>query len=41
MQITDELRVSSLHLTFNQEEEWGELHETHGFLQRVGIQYHW
>ena len=32
--------MSSLHMTFNTDEEWGQL-STHGFLQRMGIQYHW
>jgi predicted N-acyltransferase len=32
--------VSSLHVTFNTEEE-AELCEGAGFLSRVGVQYHW
>jgi uncharacterized protein len=32
--------VSSLHITFNTEEEWLALGEA-GYLQRCGIQYHW
>lgn len=34
------LKVSSLHLTFCQEAEWRELGQA-GFLQRIGVQYHW
>lgn len=36
----EELKVSSVHMTFNTEEEWRDLGQ-HGFLQRTGIQYHW
>ena len=34
------MRVSSLHLTFNTKEEWEGLAAL-GYLQRMGIQYHW
>ncbi len=37
---TDELGVSSLHMTFNTKEEH-EMMKNMGFLSRVGIQYHW
>lgn len=36
----DEYKVSSLHITFNTEEEWRAL-EGEGFLSRIGLQYHW
>ena len=36
----DNLGVSSLHVTFNTEEESTGLTSV-GFLQRTGIQYHW
>ena len=32
--------VSSLHMTFNTEQEWQTLAKV-GFLKRNGIQYHW
>jgi len=38
--ITDNLGVSSMHVTFNTEEESTALTSV-GFLQRTGIQYHW
>lgn len=38
--IPEEMGVSSLHVTFNNNEEW-ELLSNHGFLKRAGIQYHW
>lgn len=38
--ITDELKVSSLHVTFTEEEE-AQLLQQEGFLHRTGIQYHW
>lgn len=40
--VADEMQASSLHVTFNTEEEWALLPEAAGdFLQRRGIQYHW
>lgn len=36
----DELGVSSLHMTFNQEAEANEMAQL-GYLHRTGIQYHW
>ncbi|KAJ8768174.1 hypothetical protein K2173_021114 [Erythroxylum novogranatense] len=33
-------RVSSLHITFPSEKEWNKL-KGKGFLQRIGMQYHW
>lgn len=36
----DELEVSSLHMTFNTEDEWAALGQL-GYQQRTGIQYHW
>ncbi|KAK9837165.1 hypothetical protein WJX81_007626 [Elliptochloris bilobata] len=39
-QVADEYKVSSLHITFNTEEEWRAL-EGEGFLSRIGLQYHW
>lgn len=36
----DELGVSSLHMTFNQELEANEMAQL-GYLHRTGIQYHW
>lgn len=38
--VADELEVSSAHVTFNEESEWKTMAEE-GFLQRIGIQYHW
>lgn len=35
-----QLKVSSLHITFNSSNEWEKLGEK-GFLQRIGMQYHW
>jgi uncharacterized protein len=36
----EELKVSSLHFTFNTKAEWDSLKDC-GYLQRTGIQYHW
>lgn len=33
-------QLSSLHITFPPENEWQKLKEE-GFLQRIGMQYHW
>lgn len=33
-------QVSSIHITFSSENEWQNLKEK-GFLQRIGMQYHW
>jgi len=38
--ITDQLGVSSLHITFSSAEEWGALGAL-GLQQRRGIQFHW
>ncbi|KAL7119713.1 hypothetical protein ACP275_02G079300 [Erythranthe tilingii] len=38
--LTIKFQVSSLHITFPSANEWGKLKEK-GFLQRVGMQYHW
>ncbi|KAI9178241.1 hypothetical protein LWI28_024258 [Acer negundo] len=38
--LTTKSRVSSLHITFPSETEWNKLREQ-GFLQRIGMQYHW
>ena len=38
--LAERLRVSSLHVTFPTEAEWRRL-GTHGFLLRLGQQYHW
>ncbi|MCL7048087.1 hypothetical protein MKW94_025227 [Papaver nudicaule] len=38
--LTAKFKVSSLHITFPSENEWLKMKE-HGFLQRVGLQYHW
>jgi predicted N-acyltransferase len=32
--------VSSLHITFNTEDEWREMGQA-GWLKRTGLQYHW
>lgn len=32
--------VSSVHVTFSAQEEWQAM-AAHGFLQRIGMQYHW
>lgn len=37
-QIADQLGVSSLHMTFNTQQEWEQLGKRHGYLQRAGIQ---
>jgi len=39
-QVADAVGVSSLHVTFNTEEEWEEMRER-GFLARTGVQFHW
>ncbi|CAN6475472.1 unnamed protein product [Victoria cruziana] len=38
--LADKLQVSSLHVTFPSENEWLEMKKD-GFLQRIGMQYHW
>ncbi|XP_058090038.1 uncharacterized protein LOC131236697 [Magnolia sinica] len=38
--LTAEFQVSSLHVTFPSENEWHKMKEN-GFLQRIGMQYHW
>ncbi|TVR81282.1 MAG: N-acetyltransferase [Rhodospirillales bacterium] len=38
--LPDSLGVSSLHVTFTSEAEWARL-GTLGFLQRIGLQFHW
>ncbi|KAL5714693.1 hypothetical protein ACHQM5_016619 [Ranunculus cassubicifolius] len=38
--LTDKLQISSVHVTFPSEAEWHQMRE-HGFLQRIGMQYHW
>ncbi|XP_043687469.1 uncharacterized protein LOC122638661 isoform X4 [Telopea speciosissima] len=38
--LTAKFEVSSLHITFPSENEWHNMKE-HGFLQRIGMQYHW
>ncbi|KAL3814554.1 hypothetical protein ACJIZ3_015822 [Penstemon smallii] len=38
--LTIEFQVSSLHITFPTANEWGKLKKK-GFLQRIGMQYHW
>ncbi|XP_028804033.1 uncharacterized protein LOC114759107 isoform X1 [Neltuma alba] len=38
--LTDKFELSSLHITFPTENEWNKLGEK-GFLQRMGMQYHW
>ncbi|KAK6159675.1 hypothetical protein DH2020_003056 [Rehmannia glutinosa] len=38
--LTVKFQVSSLHITFPSADEWGKLKEK-GFLQRIGMQYHW
>ncbi|XP_027160745.1 uncharacterized protein LOC113761805 [Coffea eugenioides] len=38
--LTTKFQVSSLHITFPSASEWGKLKEE-GFLQRIGMQYHW
>jgi predicted N-acyltransferase len=40
VQACQELKLSSVHITFCQEVEWNELGET-GWLQRLGTQFHW
>lgn len=37
-QIADQLGVSSLHMTFNTQQEWEQLGSQHKYLQRAGIQ---
>ncbi|KAK9134148.1 hypothetical protein Syun_013478 [Stephania yunnanensis] len=39
-ELTAKLQVSSLHITFPSEDEWEQM-KKHGFLQRIGMQYHW
>ncbi|KAF4403616.1 hypothetical protein G4B88_002469 [Cannabis sativa] len=38
--LTAKFQISSLHITFPSENEWCKLSEQ-GFLQRIGMQYHW
>uniref|UniRef100_A0A1D1YMB3 Protein TolB n=1 Tax=Anthurium amnicola TaxID=1678845 RepID=A0A1D1YMB3_9ARAE len=38
--LTNKLQVSSLHVTFPSEGEWQKMRKD-GFLQRIGMQYHW
>ncbi|KAK8664977.1 hypothetical protein V6N13_084744 [Hibiscus sabdariffa] len=40
MGLTAKSQVSSLHITFPSEDEWYKLKDK-GFLQRMGMQYHW
>jgi hypothetical protein len=40
VQLTERLEVSSLHVTFPTEPEWRTLGE-HGWLTRIGYQFHW
>jgi len=40
VQACEELGLSSVHVTFCQEAEWGALGEA-GWLQRIGVQFHW
>ncbi|QQS12862.1 MAG: N-acetyltransferase [Rhodospirillales bacterium] len=39
--IADGNGISSLHVTYCPEKEWTRLSERHGFLRRMGRQYHW
>lgn len=39
-ELARQFKVSSLHVTFPTEEEWRKMGDL-GFLQRVGMQYHW
>lgn len=39
--IADEMKVSSLHVTFNSKEELAHFSRERGYLTRTGIQYHW
>ncbi|XP_020673271.1 uncharacterized protein LOC110092915 isoform X1 [Dendrobium catenatum] len=38
--LTEKFQVSSLHVTFPSESEWKQM-KNFGFLQRIGMQYHW
>ncbi|KAL2939460.1 ETS translocation variant 2 [Bienertia sinuspersici] len=38
--LTSKFQVSSMHVTFSTESQWNEMKEK-GFLQRIGMQYHW
>ncbi|XP_010533222.1 PREDICTED: uncharacterized protein LOC104809035 isoform X2 [Tarenaya hassleriana] len=38
--LTDKSQISSLHITFPSETEWARCAQK-GFLQRIGMQYHW
>ncbi len=40
VQATGEMRLSSLHITFCEQDEYAALGDA-GFLQRMGVQYHW
>lgn len=35
------VQVSSVHLTFNSEEEWKLAASSPGWLSRMGVQFHW
>ncbi|GJP32237.1 hypothetical protein CLOM_g16831 [Closterium sp. NIES-68] len=39
-QVADEYAVSSVHVTFPCKEDW-QVMARHGFMQRIGMQYHW
>ncbi|CAI5954889.1 unnamed protein product [Closterium sp. NIES-64] len=39
-QVADEYGVSSVHVTFPCKDDW-QVMARHGFLQRMGMQYHW
>ncbi|XP_020587997.1 uncharacterized protein LOC110029867 isoform X3 [Phalaenopsis equestris] len=38
--LTEKFQLSSLHVTFPSKSEWTQM-KTFGFLQRIGMQYHW
>ncbi|KAG0590537.1 hypothetical protein M758_1G114000 [Ceratodon purpureus] len=39
-QLTDQMKASSLHITFPERQEWERVAKM-GYLQRMGVQYHW
>lgn len=41
LQVADQLGVSSLHINFLTRDEYDLLGGSHGYLQRLGLQYHW
>jgi len=39
--LSEQLKISSAHVTFLSKDEWAQLGREEGYVQRVGMQYHW